>query len=130
MTIYNRTLVRAEELAHEFNGRTGRVLAQSLEKLGGSRHAIYFNATSIGMHPRIADSPFGATPPAMGPQTIAFDAVYNPRKTRFLDQARQAGARTIGGVEMFLRQAAAQFQAWTNIEAPVKVMRSVIEGRL
>jgi 3-dehydroquinate dehydratase/shikimate dehydrogenase len=51
-------------------------------------------------------------------------------KTKLLEQAEAAGAKTIGGVEMFVRQAAGQFQAWTGKEAPTKVMREVIEKRL
>jgi shikimate 5-dehydrogenase len=61
---------------------------------------------------------------------VVFDTVYNPMKTRLLRQAEEAGARTIGGVEMFVRQAAAQFEAWTGVKAPADVMRRVVEGRL
>jgi 3-dehydroquinate dehydratase / shikimate dehydrogenase len=130
VTIYNRTLARAEELAHEFDGKGGRVVAQPPERLEGSRHAVYFNATSIGMHPKVDQSPWPVGRPVFSDGTVVFDAVYNPMKTRLLEQAEQAGARTIGGVEMFLRQAAAQFQAWTDLAAPVDVMRRVIESRL
>jgi shikimate 5-dehydrogenase len=51
-------------------------------------------------------------------------------ETRFIRQARDAGAKTIGGVEMFVRQAAAQFEAWTGSSAPVETMREIIEARL
>lgn len=43
-----------------------------------------------------------------------FDAVYNPRKTRLLKEAEAAGAIVVSGVEMFLRQAAAQFSLFTG----------------
>ena len=59
-----------------------------------------------------------------------FDAVYNPMQTKLLKQAQEAGAKTIGGVEMFVRQAAAQFEAWTGLPAPTDVMRRVIVARL
>ena len=51
-----------------------------------------------------------------------FDTIYNPTKTKLLKQAEEAGAKTINGVEMFVRQAAAQFQMWTNLPAPVQVI--------
>ena len=51
-------------------------------------------------------------------------------RTRLLGQAEAAGAKTIGGVEMFVRQAAAQFEAWTGSPAPADVMRKVVEQRL
>ena len=50
--------------------------------------------------------------------------------TKLLAHATQAGAKTIGGVEMFVRQAAGQFQAWTGKPAPTALMRQVIERRL
>ena len=73
-----------------------------------------------------------AIPPPSGAATpaVVFDTVYNPMQTRFLQQAQAAGAKTIGGVEMFVRQAAAQFQAWTKTSAPIDVMRQVVEARL
>ena len=37
------------------------------------------------------------------------------------------GARVIPGSEMFVRQAAAQFRLWTGREAPIQVMRDVID---
>jgi len=51
-------------------------------------------------------------------------------KTRLLIQAEACGAKTIGGVEMFVRQAAAQFETWTGKPAPREIMRRVIIARL
>jgi shikimate 5-dehydrogenase len=59
-----------------------------------------------------------------------FDTVYNPIRTKLLQQAETAGAPTIGGIEMFVRQAVAQFEAWTKLPAPVDVMRAIVEQRL
>jgi shikimate dehydrogenase len=56
------------------------------------------------------------------------DIVYNPRETRLLSDAKQAGCKTIPGLEMFLNQAVAQFELWTNQPAPVDVMRQVLES--
>ena len=64
--------------------------------------------------------------PKFTPETVVFDTIYNPMKTKLLNQAETAGAQTIGGVEMFIRQAAAQFQAWTDLPAPSDVMRDII----
>jgi shikimate dehydrogenase len=69
-------------------------------------------------------------PPKLSPDVLVFDAVYNPIRTRLLQQAEAAGAKTVSGVEMFVRQAAAQFEAWTNLPAPVDVMRQVVLARL
>jgi 3-dehydroquinate dehydratase / shikimate dehydrogenase len=130
VVIYNRTKERADALAEEFNGQSGKVVAARMEKLCDSCCHIYINTTSVGMHPNIDASPLGDEPPKFTPDTLVFDTIYNPMKTKLLQHAEAAGARTIGGVEMFVRQAAAQFEAWTGKPAPTDLMRQVIERRL
>ena len=130
VVIYNRTRDRADALAAEFNGRSGKVVAAAYEKLCDSCCQIYINTTSIGMHPNIDESPFGDAPPKLSPETLVFDAVYNPPLTKFLHHGQSQGARTVSGIEMFVRQAAGQFSAWTDKPAPVATMRRVIESRL
>ena len=130
VVVYNRTRDRADALAAEFNGHIGKVVAASLEKLCDSCCQIYLNTSSVGMHPDVDASPFGDAPPKLGPDTLVFDAVYNPPLTKLLRQAQEAGAKTVGGIEMFVRQAAAQFEAWTGRPAPADTMRRVVERRL
>ncbi len=130
VVVYNRTRERAEALANEFNGHTGQVVAASMDKLCDSCCHIFINTTSIGMHPNVDASPFGDRLPKFTPETLVFDAVYNPMQTKLLKQAQEAGAQTVGGIEMFIRQAAAQFEAWTGLPAPTDVMRRVIVARL
>jgi 3-dehydroquinate dehydratase/shikimate dehydrogenase len=130
VVVYNRTRERAEALASEFNGQTGKVVAAPIEKLCDSCCQVYINTSSLGMHPNVNASAFGERPPRLSSDTVVFDTVYNPMRTLLLRQAEAAGARTIGGVEMFVRQAAAQFEAWTGLPAPRHVMRDVVERRL
>lgn len=130
VVVYNRTKDRADALAAEFNGQSGKVVAARWEKLCDSCCHIYINTTSLGMHPNVDASPFDDAAPAFTPDTLVFDAVYNPIQTKLLKQAEAAGAKTINGVEMFVRQAAGQFEAWTGKNAPVEVMRKVVEERL
>ncbi len=130
IVVYNRTRERADALAKEFDGRTGKVVSARIEKLCDSCCHIFINTTSVGMWPKVDESPLGDRLPKFESETVVFDTIYNPMKTKLLQQAENAGAKTIGGVEMFVRQAAGQFQAWTGKEAPTKVMRAVIENRL
>lgn len=130
VVVYNRTKERADALAAEFNGHTGKVVAARMEKLCDSCCQIYINTTSVGMHPKIDESPLGDTPPSFSGDTLVFDTIYNPMKTKLLKHAEASGAKTIGGAEMFVRQAAAQFTAWTAQPAPMNVMRQVVESRL
>ncbi len=130
VVVYNRTMERAEALAKEFNGRTGKVVAARMEKLCDSCCHVFINCTSMGMWPKVDESPVGDQVLKFGAETVVFDTIYNPMKTRFLREAEGAGAKVISGVEMFVRQAVGQFEGWTGEIAPVEVMRGVVEMRL
>jgi 3-dehydroquinate dehydratase/shikimate dehydrogenase len=130
VVIYNRTRDRAQALANEFTGKTGKVVAAAFEKICDSCCQVLINTTSVGMHPKIEASPLDNLNVTFTPQTLVFDTIYNPIETKLLAQAKAAGAATISGVEMFVRQAAAQFTAWTGQSAPQDVMRRTLESRL
>ena len=77
---------------------------------------VVANATPVGMSPDADSTPFPACGWRRG--MLAFDAVYRPRPTRFLREAAAAGAATVDGMEMFVRQAAGQFRLWTGRDMP------------
>ncbi len=89
---------------------------------------IVIQTTPVGMHPNTDASLVPQD--ALRPELTAFDAVYNPRRTRLLRDAAAAGCRVIEGIEMFLGQAVVQFELWTKQPAPVAVMRRIVEERL
>ena len=122
VTIYNRTVSRAEQLAADFC-----VAFAGRDRLGAIDAEILINCTPIGMHPDVDRTPLAQLP---GCLKVVFDTIYNPIETRLIRQARQAGCRTVTGVDMFVRQAAAQFQTWTDRPAPVDVMRQVVLAAL
>ena len=117
--IYNRTASRAERLAEEFSAT-----AVPLAELAQTPARIIINCTSIGMHPDTQASPFPSD--ALTADMTVFDTVYNPQQTLLLSQAAQAGATAITGSEMFLRQAARQFELWTGQSAPLSTMGQVL----
>jgi 3-dehydroquinate dehydratase/shikimate dehydrogenase len=123
--IFNRTPSKGQALAEEFGATP-----LPLESLAQSDCRAYINTTSLGMHPHIEQSPFGEHTPKLDASRVVFDTIYNPMKTRLLEQAESAGAKIVGGVEMFVHQACAQFEAWTGLKAPADVMREVIENKL
>jgi shikimate dehydrogenase len=91
------------------------------------RARVLIHCTPIGMAPKIGKS---CVPPVLLHRELTvMDIVYNPRDTQLLKDAQTAGCRTIRGLEMFLHQAAAQFELWTNKPAPTDVMREVLESR-
>ena len=132
VVVYNRTFEKAEALAEQFNGQTGKVVAARPEKLCDSCCHVFINCTPIGMHPNVDDTPIpsAAQTKGWGPGTVVFDTIYNPIETRLLREAREAGCITVAGTEMFVRQAADQFTQWTGLDAPRKVFESVLIDKL
>jgi shikimate dehydrogenase len=88
---------------------------------------VLIHCTPIGMSPNTGRTCVPAHLLQRG--LTIMDIVYNPRETQLLADAKAAGCRTISGLEMFLYQAAAQFERWTGKPAPVQVMREVLESR-
>ncbi len=88
---------------------------------------VLIHCTPIGMSPKTDAS---CVPAALLHAGLAvMDIVYNPRETQLLKDARRAGCVTIPGLEMFLHQAVAQCELWTNQTAPADIMRAVLESR-
>ncbi len=83
---------------------------------------ILIHATPLGMYPQPEECFF----PGRIPADLVFDMVYNPLETTLLRRARSQGKETIPGLEMFLGQAAAQFEIWTGETAPRTVMRNAV----
>jgi shikimate 5-dehydrogenase len=54
---------------------------------------------------------------------LVYDLVYNPPETRLLRDARAAGCRTLGGLDMLVAQAQRQFEWWTGRKPSERVMR-------
>ncbi len=129
VVIYNRNLERAKALAADFDGKTGKVVAAAFDKLPNSCCQIFINATPLGMYPHIEGCPIDFDP-AWDAQTTVFDTVYNPLQTRLLQLAARKGARTVTGLEMFVRQAATQFEHFTGHTAPIETFRTVMLARL
>ncbi|HBG25994.1 MAG: shikimate dehydrogenase [Planctomycetes bacterium GWF2_41_51] len=123
ITIYNRTMEKARGLAGEFKCH----FAQA-DEIQGSDAEIIINCTSIGMYPKTDVSPL-PTKCLNASQTI-FDTVYNPLETLLLKQAKQAGAKTVNGAEMFINQAAEQFKMFTQCDCPMEVIRKAVLNAL
>lgn len=88
---------------------------------------VLIHCTPVGMSPK---TELTCVPPSLLHRGLTvMDIVYNPRETVLLKDAKQAGCQVIPGLEMFLHQAAVQFELWTNQPAPSPVMRAVLESR-
>jgi 3-dehydroquinate dehydratase / shikimate dehydrogenase len=86
---------------------------------------ILINATPIGMHPNVDETPFDQSYLRRG--MIVFDTVFNPEQTLLIKHAREQSCRVITGVDMFVRQAALQFEHLTGQPVPDEVMRAELK---
>jgi 3-dehydroquinate dehydratase/shikimate dehydrogenase len=115
--ILNRSLAAAKKLAHQAHARV--VKRPDLKKLAFD---VIINATPVGMgntrETPLQDKEINAR--------YVFDMVYDPAETRLLKLAKERGAQLIPGIEMFVHQAARQFEIWTGKPAPWDEMLRVV----
>jgi 3-dehydroquinate dehydratase/shikimate dehydrogenase len=123
VAIANRTYDRAVKLAEEVGCRAVDWAA---------RHNVVcdtlINCTSVGMHPNVDESPIH--PSFLKPGLVVMDIVYTPETTLLVKEARSRGCRVLTGVDMFVRQAALQFELFTGQQAPLELMRQVVKRAL
>ena len=88
------------------------------EQLDGRMFDALVHATPLGMFPHVDECFFEGVIPA----EVVFDMVYNPIETKLGRLAAEQGRTVIPGIQMFLEQAAQQFEIWTGEPAPRPVM--------
>lgn len=84
---------------------------------------LIINATPLGMHPKVNQSPVRESEKQFLADRICYDIVYNPLQTTFLQQAQSVGAQTIGGLEMLIQQGSRSFELWTCKQFPIEIIR-------
>jgi len=122
--ILNRTSMKAQKLARQAKART--IKRAELRKIAFD---VIINATPVGMG-NTRDCPLKDEEIQA---RVVFDMVYDPVETHLLGVARAKGIAVIPGVEMFVQQAARQFEIWTGKPAPAgDMLRAVtiaLQGR-
>jgi 3-dehydroquinate dehydratase/shikimate dehydrogenase len=88
---------------------------------------LLINTTPVGMHPVTDATPM---PASHLDGRLVYDLIYNPPETRLLRDAREAGLETLGGLDMLVAQAEAQFEIWTGQPPAPGVMRAAANRRL
>ncbi|MXX91854.1 MAG: shikimate dehydrogenase [Chloroflexi bacterium] len=126
MTIANRTVARAEELADDFSDDTLNINSCGLDAddLNDISLAsdLLVNTSSMGMDGGPAPDATPVTADAISPDAVAYDAVYAPPMTPFLNEVEKAGAKSLRGFTMLLLQGAVGFELATGKPAPVDEM--------
>jgi len=122
IVITGRNGAKVSRFARDLGGK-----ALPLERLERERFDLLVHATPVGMWPRVEECILRPEQIHCG---VVFDLVYNPPETRLLELAWAQGCRAISGLEMFLAQAARQFEYWTGLEPPHRLMRRVALAEL
>jgi len=123
VVVTNRSKDRAKTLAQELD-----CLQIAWANRGSEMCDILINCTSVGMHPKVDESPYEQH--WLRESMLVFDTVYTPENTMLLKHARQRDCTTATGLEMFVRQAARQFNLFTGLEAPVEYMMETLRRYL
>ena len=133
VSILNRTVARAEALAHNMERITGKAidtgdLTADTQSRVFADAGLVVNGTSLGMVPDAERTPLADTS-ALHSELVLYDTVFNPLDTLLMRQFRSAGAPAFGGLDMLVHQGARSFAIWTGVEPPVDVMKRAIIGR-
>ena len=107
--VLNRTSIKAQKLARQ--AKAHAIKRADLRKVAFD---VIINATPVGM----GNTSECALKDAEIQARVVFDMVYDPVETHLLKVARSKGIAVIPGVEMFVQQAARQFEIWTGKPAP------------
>jgi shikimate dehydrogenase len=120
VVVLNRGVPRAEALARELGAES----AGPLDRLAALDYDVLVNTTSVGL--RSDESPVPAA--ALRPGSVVLDAVYDPPETRLLRDARERGARCVGGKWMLVEQAVEQIRLWSGKTPPAEVLARAFDA--
>jgi 3-dehydroquinate dehydratase / shikimate dehydrogenase len=115
--ILNRSAGPAQKLA-----RSARARMMKRADMKKTSFDVIINATPVGMG-NTRESPLNEN--EINARYL-FDMIYDPAETRLVKLAQQRGLQVIPGIEMFVHQAARQFEIWTGKPAPWAEMLRVV----
>ncbi|NIR48883.1 shikimate dehydrogenase [candidate division KSB1 bacterium] len=133
----NRTLSNAEELVKRIltTAQFSNIQAAELNNPKNAdaikRAHILVNTTPLGMWPNTETTPFVFRDNSVR-HLIVMDLVYNPVETTFLRMARDAGAKIVDGLDMFILQGVEAMRIWSDrdVQIDLKKLRHYLKERL
>ncbi len=111
-----RVALEDMEIEYVLVSRTARNGAKSYDDLTFEdilNHKLIINTTPLGMFPNIDNSP-NINYEAITNEHFAFDLVYNPLQTQFLEYCKAKGAKTRCGIDMLHIQAQAAWKIFNK----------------
>ncbi|MDB6150968.1 MAG: Shikimate dehydrogenase [Chthoniobacter sp.] len=136
LVLVNRAPEKAQRLAEELAPlfQHSRLLGPSA-RLGFApwqtealRHELetidlVINCTPVGMK---STDPSPLSPSILAPHLLLYDTIYTAHRTKLMQAADEAGARSANGLSMLLHQGALSFEIWFNRSAPLAEMRAAL----
>jgi shikimate dehydrogenase len=127
--ICNRTKEKAELLkARRSSFVQTEVLSLDSAQTNLGLYDIIIQTTNIGMDPKITEKPLNVA--RIKENAIVSDIIYNPLETALLKQAKELGARTQNGLDMFVYQGALSFEKWTGRTPDINRMKEIVLTQL
>lgn len=115
--VWNRTELRSRNLCDELGGTP-------VKAPDPGAYQLIVNSTSVGLR---GEDPFAELPLGVGDLSerhTVVDLVYGSMPSRLLAAATMAGATTVDGIEILVRQGALSLWGWTGREPSLEAMRA------
>lgn len=119
VTVYGRSPQRTQLFVKEC-GVTAAAWEDRVKRCG----EVLVNCTPVGMWPKVNESPMPAD--SLEGCRLVFDLIYRPLQTQLLQDATTAGCVTLNGLDVFVRQAAMQFELWTGRAPDLQQARDLV----
>ncbi|NSW90968.1 MAG: shikimate dehydrogenase [Firmicutes bacterium] len=132
ISIINRTTAKAAEIAEIINNNISPIAefygtidseAQEVLKHGDA----IINTTSLGMYPDVDKTPI-AFPFEFSSNQVLYDVIYNPGKTKFLEEGEKQGRKIINGLGMLIYQGIQAYEIWMDVKVPDEVIKGLFKA--
>ena len=123
VSVHARDIGKAADLADSFDVRIEPIPDTFIG------FDIVVNCTPLGTKGDTEDKTI-ATADQLAGVKLVYDLVYNPAETLLIREAKTAGVKTLGGLEMLIAQGAEQFRIWTGRDAPLEAMTAAVKKKL
>ena len=131
ITIVNRSEARGAELVALLRDKLkldARLVVWRGDYAVPAGTDIVINGTSIGLY--APDARLALDLNSLKTGMVVADVVFNPVRTRLLEDAAARGCRALDGLGMLVNQGIVGVQYWTGIEPDAVVMRKALEAAM
>jgi shikimate 5-dehydrogenase len=125
VTIFARNEPVGNQLAQDFNVNFKKLETQKSQL----ETDVLINATPLGTIGLTEKGTVATTEQLTGVKLV-YDLIYNPEETRLIREAKAAGCKTLGGLDMLIGQAVRQFEIWTGKTPSREIMEAAARKRL